>query len=420
VIQIPVYEHESLRIGEKGFDQKHWTALVKLNQVHEGKYFSILHNGIKFNQHVGVVQIDGLQIQINPKADKDDDSNRWKNVLIPMLRACGRLSAESFGAANVKKQNLNLLEVYFEYYLVELEKLIRQGLVKKYRKETSNVTALKGKLEFSGNIRQNVVHQERFYTTHQVYDTNHKLHQVLRLALDIVSQFTHGTYLNDVCKRTQLAFPDTDKIKVNAQIFNAIKLDRKTAPYERAFELAKLIILNYSPDINQGSNKMIALLFDMNELWEEYVLKMLKIEIAKSNNDIEIIGQDSKAFWGFNRLKPDIVLKSNKQIFIIDTKWKRPGGSASVEDLRQVYAYARFWDAEKVMLLYPGDSSQNRTDNYRTKDFISTEHSEPKEIVHRAQMNFVNVINDKNELDEGIGIHILSKFGLALLESKSK
>ena len=33
-----------------------------------------------------------------------------------------------------------------------------------------NSEALKGKLEFAGHIQKNVIHKERFYTTHQVYD----------------------------------------------------------------------------------------------------------------------------------------------------------------------------------------------------------------------------------------------------------
>ena len=64
-----------------------------------------------------------------------------------MLKACGHLKASSVGAANVKRQHLNLLEVYFELYLTEIETLIHRGLVKKYRKNTGNVKALKGKLE---------------------------------------------------------------------------------------------------------------------------------------------------------------------------------------------------------------------------------------------------------------------------------
>jgi 5-methylcytosine-specific restriction enzyme subunit McrC len=102
--------------------------------------------------------------------------------------------------------------------------------------------------------------------------------------------------------------------------------------------------------------QLLSILFDMNQLWEEYVLHKLRNYVDDHNLSYEITGQESKDFWGSNSLRPDIVITDTetKQVYIIDTKWKLPGsGSASVQDLRQMYAYGRFWDAEKVMLMYP-------------------------------------------------------------------
>jgi 5-methylcytosine-specific restriction enzyme subunit McrC len=402
---IDVYEYGRLIIDDKVFKREHWKSFVKLNDAHEGQYFDVLHNGLRFKQFVGVIQVDGLLVQIHPKSDKDDEDGKWRDVLLQMLKACGRVKAQTAGEAQLSRQNLNLLEVYFEYFLREVEQLIHQGLVKKYRKETGNVKALKGKLDFAGNIRYNLVHKERFYTTHQVYDANHRLHQVLALALEIVDVFSRGTRLNDRCKRVKLAFPEVDTIRANAALLESIKLDRKTAPYGRAFDLAKLIILNYSPDINQGKNKMIALLFDMNQLWEEYVLVMLRKEIYKNPStysNFTIHGQKSKYFWGYNKLKPDIVIEANNRTFIIDTKWKRPGYSASVEDLRQVYTYARFWDAENVMLLYPGNKANDRNSHYATDDYrkVSDDKENGIKITHVAHMAFVNVLKKDPEPDK--------------------
>ena len=316
---IDVFEHDRLIIGQQCFNQTHWDAFVKLNTVHNNEYFDILHNGLRFKQYVGVIQVDGLLVHIHPKADKDDSNDKWKDVLLQMLKACGKIKAQTAGNAQLKKQHINLLEVYFEYFLKELEQLIHAGLVKKYRTETSNVKALKGKLDFAGNMRRNLIHKERFYTVHQVYDTNHNLHQILAHALDIVAQFTRATRLNDKCRRVQLAFPEVDKIKPGLSLLEAIKINRKTAPYERALELAKLIILNYSPDINQGQQKMIALLFDMNVLWEEYILRSLKKHsINHPEEEWEITGQESKTFYGSHRsIRPDIVLKKGDETIII-------------------------------------------------------------------------------------------------------
>jgi 5-methylcytosine-specific restriction enzyme subunit McrC len=403
---ISVFEHQRLYVDEQSFKQSHLDALLKLNEYHDGNYFEPIAKGIKFNQFVGVIQVDGLTIEIHPKADKEDDDNKWKGVLIKMLKACGRLKAESSGAAHVKRQHLNLLEVYFELYLLEVEALVRKGVIKKYRKQTHHTKALKGKLEFAGHIRHNVVHKERFYTTHQVYDSNHLLHQILYKALTIVDQFTKGTRLNDMSNRVLVNFPPVDDKTITAQKLSGITLNRKSSSYGDALELARLIILNYSPDISSGKEKMLSLLFDMNVLWEEYILKQL--QKACQGSDIAVSGQESKSFWGSNTLKPDVVLRKGSQTFIIDTKWKRPNkSSASVSDLRQMYAYCRFWDAEKALLLYPGEQSENKFRSYLTDDYSKDDNANHTEIDHQCKMGFVEVMKEK-ALNLNLGVEILS------------
>ena len=406
--KITVYEHDRLTTDHASFKTRHLNALLKLNEYNNFDYFDSIPNGVKFKQYVGIIQVDNLSIEILPKSDKDNSSADWKGLLLQMLKACGHLKASIVGAANVKRQHLNLLEVYFELYLTEIETLIQRGLVKKYRKNSGNVKALKGKLEFAGNIRYNLVHKERFYTKHQVYDHDHLLHQTLAHALEILEQFSKGSYLFDRCKRVLLNFPETTPLMVRKKQIEGIVLNRKTAPYNQALELARLIILNYSPDISKGREKMISLLFDMNRLWEEFILIQIRKGLYGTRYSVK--GQDSQTFIGSNYLKPDVVIQHNedpKKVYIIDTKWKRPTNqSSSASDLRQMYAYNRFWNAKKAMLLYPGDSRGNSFRQFETEDFFR-ENDETIAITHLCKSGFVSILNENNKLNDSIGKDIL-------------
>lgn len=400
--QIQVFEHQRLYVGEKGFQQKHLNALLKLNEYHDWKYFKPIAQGIQFNQYVGVIQVDGLLIEIHPKVDKYDSDSHWQKVLLQMLQACGKLKASSVGEANVSSANLNLLELYFELFLSEVQMLIHRGFVKKYRKQTQNTKALKGKLEFAGHVQKNLVHKERFYTTHQVYDTDHLLHQILYKALQIVTGFTKGTRLYDLCKRVGSYFPETSLKPITKQQIASIKLNRKTEVYKDAFELARLIILNYSPDISGGREKMLSLLFDMNLLWEEYVFTELK-KIEKEKG-ISVEGQDSKFFWSNKSLRPDIIVQKGDKKVVVDTKWKCPdNNAASVTDLRQMYTYCRFWKAEKALLLYPGEPIDSGFIDFETDDFIFPD----QKLRHQCKMGFVSVLDNQKNLSTKVSEEVL-------------
>ena len=415
--KIQVFEHQTLYHGREYdtvlFKEKHFNALAKLNEYHDNKYFTVVHKGIKFSQYVGVVQIDGLCIEILPKADSSSEEKKvWQGVLIEMLRATKKLKVDNVGQANVNKQSIHLLDIYFEWFLNEIQLLIHQGLIKQYYKETNNVKALKGKLEFAGHVQKNLIHKERFYTTHQVYEKDHLVHQILDQALCIIEQFSKGNYLYSKCKSIQLDFPIVKTIQANEATFAKVPKSRKTAPYKTALEIARLIILNFSPNVSSGKENMLALLFDMNSLWEEYVLAKLKSTAKDNNLDIAVHGQKSKPFWNGISIRPDIVIEKGKdkvkQTFIIDTKWKNINGSKpSTNDLRQMYVYNDYWKSSKAMLLYPSNNTTFAKDDFIPFNKITeTNH-------HECGLGKISIlVSDDKSLDKEIGKTILGWFNL--------
>lgn len=405
--RIQVFEHSLLPIEQGRLELRHFVALSKLNALHNYRYFDLKHNGVMFKQYVGVIQVDGLTIEILPKVDRyevedENSKKKWQGVLIEMLRVTKKLKIQQVGHADVSKQSIHLLDLYFEWFLNEVQLLIHQGLIKQYYNQTGNVRALKGKLKFAGHISRNIVHKERFYTTHQMYDKNHLIHQILGQAIEIVASLSKGTYLHNKCKTVQCDFPDVKSIKANADTFTKIVKSRKTAPYSTALGIARLIILNYAPNVSSGSEKMFALLFDMNSLWEEYVLVRLKQAVA-DNAEYTVYGQNSKPFWKNITVRPDVVLTKGEEQFIIDTKWKNIEYSEpSVHDLRQMYVYNEYWSSSKSLLLYPS----NDEDFTGFVEFVKL----TKDEHHQCGVGKISILNTEGSLDTHIGGKILDLF----------
>lgn len=350
---IQVFEYQKIRYDESGaFRKHHFEDMVKFNELHQNKYFTIIHKGIRFGSYVGVIQIGGLTIEILPKVDNNEsaDKNLWQNVLLNMLKVCKKIQVESISETQLKKRYHSILEVYFELYLNEVERLVKKGLIKKYRKNQSNQNTLKGKLLFAQNIQQNLVHKEHFFCEHQVYDKNHLLHQILYKGLLVLKNFVNDS-LKDKLNRLLFEFQDFENINIQKKHFDKIIIDRKNNDYQKAIDIAKIIILNYSPSLNYGNENLLTLLFDMNALWEEYIFRILH---KHKTDEMEVSFQNSDKFWENKHIRPDIVLKTKDQTFVIDTKWKIiEVNNPSDNDLKQMFVYNLHWKAEKTLLLYP-------------------------------------------------------------------
>ena len=360
---ITVFEHEAIYFdrGEKKISKDQFIALEKY--FGDGTpYFSLRHHGIQFCEYVGVIQIGKTVIEVLPKADKNEsDATKWRNILIGMLQAVGSFDIKDTSNSNLKIKPNTILDLYFKMFIDEIEYLLHNGLIKQYRKKEGNVTTLKGSLHFGKHIQQNLIHQERFYVRHTTYDVMHQLHFILYKTLRLLKQINSNADLQSRIGALMIHFPEMPEIKVTVTTFEKLVFTRKNTSYKKAIDIAKLLLLQYHPDVSKGRNNVLALMFDMNKLWEQFVYISLRKhkEIGTS-----ITAQTTKLFWepetGYHsKIRPDIVINKDKpNCVVLDTKWKNLNGyNPSPDDLRQMYVYHEYYGASKVALVYPGAST---------------------------------------------------------------
>ncbi len=356
---IRVFEHQTLRVGEAVngilFEQKHFLALVDYASGKKERYFTIRHHAVRFTHYVGVIQIGNLLIEILPKTDRyggKRDFFLWQRFLLDLLRAVSWLKVDYPGLALIDQERNNLLNYIIDHFLKEVERLLKKGLTYDYRSHRGNLKVLKGRLIFREHLQKNQIHQERFFTEHQVYEADHLPNQVLFKTLQVLAKLTIDQDLQWRIHRLSLLFPPcTDLPFVTEELFVRLMQDRGYTSYQNAFLLSRMILLNYRPGIKGGKYPLLGMLFDMNQLWEQYIYGQLaKVKMA----GVSVSRQSRRPFWDKRYLQADLVLTTPEEHFILDTKWKVLSSSdPSMEDLRQMFVYAQFFDAPQAVLIYP-------------------------------------------------------------------
>src|SRR5438045_3314521 len=119
---ITVFEHESIFVGRSGKsitkDQLHALQVYFGNGI---PFFSLINNGVKFNEYVGVIQVGNTVIEILPKSDKNSagkaEEENWKKILIGMLRAVYGFEIKATSSSSLRIKTNHILDLYFELFI---------------------------------------------------------------------------------------------------------------------------------------------------------------------------------------------------------------------------------------------------------------------------------------------------------------
>jgi 5-methylcytosine-specific restriction enzyme subunit McrC len=334
----------------------------------------------------------------------------WRNALVEMLRYCGYLRARLPTWADLHLQRTPLLDLYLEAFLSEADEIVRRGLAKRYRRAEGNLNALKGRLVFREQVARNLLHKERFFTDHDRYDWDNGFNRVLKAATAITSVVAATRAVRSWARFLGLRFESVADASISEATFDRLRYDRKTERYRRAIALARLIILNYQPDVRAGSQNVLAILCDMNDLFEQYVFRRLR-QAAARRPGVRVEGQRQHRFWSaegvLRHVRPDIEVKagSPRATVVLDTKWKVPSERYPADaDLKQMFAYEERLEAVRGMLVYPRIDTRADVDGA----FQPTGRGPAR----RCGMMFVRLFDENARLRPDIGDDILNNLAV--------
>lgn len=316
---------------------------------------------------VGVIEFkDGSVLEILPKIASSHGMKSEKEIrdlLLEMLEVALEIKEKRSGSANLDTSRMNILEVFISMFLEEVNRLVQNGLRCTYNDHSGNENFIRGRINFSENIRHNLIHKERVFVEYQVYGPNRPENRIIKSTLNLLMGLCRDMNNQRLNRMLLSYFEDIPISTDHISDFSYCESDRNMSDYNRVLPWCRLFLNQEGLHVYSGTNVAYAFLFPMEYVFESYVAHQFRLSMP---NSISVSSQESiKRLFG-RMLKPDIVLRRGNKTLILDTKWKLLSKSkgASVQDLYQMYVYSKKYDSKNIILLYPADPEYDGIRSY--------------------------------------------------------
>ena len=298
-------------------------------------YFDINFSGVKPKNYCGFISINNKSYFIAPKITTSKNQNL--NIFIYMLIYSYDINIKNIDLSSSNSQYHNLLELFIKIFADTLLEELKRGVFKSYITLQENLKVLRGRYIIKENF-SNFYHQN-IYCEFDDFSMDNSLNHFLLYAISYLKKFSSYTNLY----RCEMILDEVTYKHIDINKTN-INFDRMSIRYKKSYDIALMLLKKLIPTTDKSNNLSFAFLFNMAEVFENFVGKMYQ-ELDSSTSL-----QTQKDF-GNLRLKPDIITKN----MIIDTKYKKLNSRSdlSVQDKYQSFVYGVNFGVKDIMLLYP-------------------------------------------------------------------
>ena len=379
--------HEYEKIDYKHLSSREQKQLEYYNNLYKGKLFTFYKDYIKLNQYVGVIQIAGKTIEIFPKFGKGvEDKQACIKNLLHMLSYTKRLALSEVEIARLTRINSSVFEIFIRLFVNNLTKLVRRGFLRNYVDRSDNLNYIKGKINFTENIRNNTFRKDRIFCDYDEFSENIPINQIIKYTMLILKNRTTDGYNFKKLMELIPLFSEIDLCNITRESFKKLHFNRKNDQFRPIIDLCYQFIFNESIEMSSGKFSTFSFLFDMNKLFEEFIYEFMR----RNSTDLDIAEISFQYRLGYLLkysdkgqkfyLKPDIHVKMNNgKSIIIDTKYKTPESTDEIsnQDIYQMFAYGsrhlEKTDDDKIdiILLYPKAFSGKHNSFYTSDQRIN-------------------------------------------------
>jgi 5-methylcytosine-specific restriction enzyme subunit McrC len=374
-------------VGAGGFSRGQANRLLAAARAHamggtEGTaILSDHHDHLTARQAVGVIAAQGCSLEILPKLDPlspEETPGPVRARLVHMLDVALRLNLSTGEATSMAHRAETLLEVFIRLYADRLLAEVRHGLPRHYRQEEDDLRALRGRLDVRRQFTANAVRPDRLACRFDTLSPDTPLLRIMKACVLLLGHHVRSPDTRRKLAELRFLLADVTDVPIARLPWSAVRIDRTSRRWQALLELAGRLIGRrwQQTHVESADSAGITLLFPMNDLFEAYVAAQMRR--AASPLGLEVVAQGGHRYclggWSAAvpcrgdafRTTPDLIIRRRGlTLAIVDTKWKRLSPNpldrkrgVSQTDVYQLMAYARVYNCNRLMLLYPAGPGQ--------------------------------------------------------------
>jgi 5-methylcytosine-specific restriction enzyme subunit McrC len=382
---VTVLEHETVAIIDDDTElamgsldsEKPWfttgelAALLQINDRRRG-FCNRTFQGVKLAQYCGIVRLSTCILEVLPKFGGEDDRApgevaKSRSAFLGLLRRAGPNAVTKLGGVSQEAVHAPLLDVFIENFLICALDQAKRGLLSRYMVQADDLPVIKGRFNVHTNCRRNATRPHVLHCEYDEFTADNSHNRAIRHTLDTCRTWIRSGICQRLWLEVSTRYANISPVEMTAADIGRLPRDRITNRYDTVLTWCQWFLRTLSPSIRSGDQEAPGILFDMNKLFETYVLCLEQAVAAESQIVLAQGPVKSLADQGGSeafRLKPDVTLwtamgDSGRSIVkIVDAKWKRlnpsdPNWGIEPGDVYQLLAYAMRYGCRRLELVYP-------------------------------------------------------------------
>lgn len=415
---INLFEYQNkVAFSEKHFDNLElfldaiWSKREKSSYYNEDEnreevqhFLQFLHKNkeLKSNKFVGVIHFEDQTINLLPKIfytgkeATEDDVRLINSHVLWWLSYCRKLRFPNY-LSGLNTQQADFFEVLIYLFSKYTKELLNSSVYQKYIEIESELSFVKGRLNFNEYINQNLS-RGRHHKVNCTYDSfemdnpfNQCIKSVCQLLLTASKDVQNKRNLNDIL----FLLDEVSEVNISSEACKRIQFNPMFADFETVRDYCVLFLENSVSFNYKNDLKLFAFLLPMEYVFEDFIFGFIdkELEVVKAKSQAKYSLDEEKHFG----LKPDLLLYSNGRKIIADTKYKMVYADIidnkkdiAQSDLYQMVAYAIRFKANEVKLLYPNTIKTTHVTTLKTIEIIDELASSEKISITTHQLPFLD------------------------------